>query len=172
MRLILKFCLKFKNYWWSKNFDKLQPICEKKWFCLFLCAWNCLIAVVRVGILGSPMGGILNVSFCSLCLFCKKWICIKKNMIHGQSRKNRVFDGVLCDLWKRADVICLYMRKCNIPERYKTVRECTCEWERERERVRERERERPPIIKIYWMWCTDKFKATRKLREWEKEKKR
>jgi hypothetical protein len=46
-------------------------------------------------------------------------------MIHGQSRKNRVFDGVLRDLWKRADVICLCMRKFNI--RYKTVRECTCE---------------------------------------------
>jgi hypothetical protein len=26
-----------------------------------------------------------------------------------------------------ADVICLCMRKFNIPERYKTVRECTCE---------------------------------------------
>jgi hypothetical protein len=35
-------------------------------------------------------------------------------MIHGQSRKNRVFDGVLRDLWKRADVICLCMRKFDI----------------------------------------------------------
>jgi hypothetical protein len=40
-----------------------------------------------------------------------------------------------------ADVICLCMRKFNIPERYKTVRECTCEREREREREKERERE-------------------------------
>jgi hypothetical protein len=73
------------------------------------------------------IGGIINVSFWSLCLFCEKMNEHKKYMIHGQSTKNRVFDGILRDLWKRADVICLCMRKFNIPERYKTVRVCTCE---------------------------------------------
>jgi hypothetical protein len=38
--------------------------------------------------------------------------------------------------------------------------------------VRERERERLPIIKINLMSCTDKFSATRKLRERQREKKR
>jgi hypothetical protein len=97
----------------------------KKVFCnRFLRRLNCLIitwaceVVFRDphGLYRNGISVVLCVSFCSLSWFCENINYFHLLLMHSQYRKNLVFDGVLRDLSKSADVICLFMCKFNIPD--------------------------------------------------------
>jgi hypothetical protein len=63
------------------------------------------------------IGSILNVSFCSLCLFCMKVNKHKKNLSHGKRTKNQVFDGFFAIYGNELTLSVSACAKFKIPER-------------------------------------------------------